>query len=51
MDSKKLFKMEIKDIFGINGRGIVFEGTVIGGTVSLGDKLEYFENDERKLPR
>ncbi|OGB87751.1 hypothetical protein A3J44_02985 [candidate division WOR-1 bacterium RIFCSPHIGHO2_02_FULL_45_12] len=41
--------MEVKDIFGIHGRGIVFEGTVSGGAVSSGDKLEYFENDGTKI--
>ena len=49
MVSQQLFKMEIKDIFGIDRRGIVFEGTVIDGAVSLGDKLEYFENDGTKI--
>ena len=49
MTSQELFKMEIKYIFGIHGKGIVFEGTVIEGAVSTGDKLEYFENDGTKI--
>ena len=49
MTSQQWFRLEIKDIFGILGRGIVFEGTVLEGTASLGDKLEYFENDGTKI--
>jgi len=49
MASQPFFRMEIKNIFGIRGTGIVFEGTVLEGTVSLGDKLEYFENDGTKI--
>ena len=49
MTSQPFFKMEIKNLFGIQGRGIVFEGTVLEGTVSIGDKLEYFEIDGTKI--
>ena len=49
MTFQELFKMEISDMFGISGRGIVFEGIAIEGKVSLGDKLEYFENDGTKI--
>lgn len=43
------FTMEIKDICGIQGKGIVFEGAVIAGKVSLGDKVEYWQNDGTKV--
>ncbi len=50
MNTKAFFSMEIKNLFGITGgRGIVFEGTILQGTVALGDKLEYSKDDGTRV--
>lgn len=43
------FEMKINDLFGIAERGIVFKGRVLQGTVGMGDKLEYTEDDGTKI--
>jgi translation elongation factor EF-Tu-like GTPase len=47
--SQPFFRLAIKDVFSVYGRGVVFKGTIGEGTVSPGDKLEYFENDGTKI--
>ncbi|MFH1799614.1 MAG: hypothetical protein ABH891_02030 [Candidatus Omnitrophota bacterium] len=43
------FEMEIQNLFGITRRGIVFRGAILQGTVRVGDKLEYTEDDGTRI--
>jgi len=43
------FKLEIKDIFDLGYTRIVFAGKILHGSVSIGDKLEFFLKDNSKV--
>ncbi len=49
MDSSTFFQMEVKDCFGITGRGLVFKGNIRRGSVALGDKLAYNQDDGARI--
>ena len=49
MVSKTYFEMDVNDVMGIFGRGIVFKGKIRQGVVGIGDKLEYSEDDGARI--
>lgn len=47
---KDAFGMYVEDVYNISGRGLVFTGRVLSGSIKLGDKLTFRYNDDRGIP-